>query len=66
MKTKCKKCGKIFEMGFNGTIHGCDNCTGVQRDVNGYAWKPNEEEITFEVVATGKKFTVSREEAFRK
>lgn len=31
----CSICGRLFEMGINGTIDGCDTCTGIRRDKEG-------------------------------
>jgi len=58
---KCKWCGKQFKMGINGTIHGCDECTGVERISDGSspnsAWFPNDK---YHVIS-GKR--VTREQA---
>lgn len=62
---RCQSCGRIFRMGYNGTVDGCDSCMGVERDRNGYAWGPGETEQTYEEVETGKTFTVKREDAFK-
>lgn len=47
VETTCKKCGESFMLGVNGTIHGCDKCTGVERiaDIgsNASAWFPGED-----------------------
>lgn len=40
----CKICGKEFNLGFDGTVDGCDSCTGVKRDKNGYAYDADEVE----------------------
>jgi NAD-dependent SIR2 family protein deacetylase len=72
MKTKCSKCENKFVMGMNGTfgkdgnIPTCDNCSGVERDKNGYIWFPDEKESTFMNVETDEEFTITREEAFSK
>jgi hypothetical protein len=70
MKAKCSECGNEFEIGVNGTfgVNGnipiCDNCSGVERDKNGYIWFPGEKQSTFMDVETEKEFTITREEAF--
>jgi hypothetical protein len=28
----CPHCGRKFQMGYTGTVDGCDSCTGVERD----------------------------------
>lgn len=33
---KCKLCGHDFEMGYDGSVYGCDECAGVIRDEFGY------------------------------
>ena len=63
--SKCKHCGKSFEMGDNGTVDGCDKCTGVQRDKKGYAWKAGETEQAYRPVGVeddSQDFVVTREE----
>lgn len=65
-KSICPKCGKPFSMGDNGTVDGCDGCTGVQRDRNGYAWFPDETEQVYLDENTGELLAVTREEAFGK
>lgn len=37
VKEKCPHCGEEFTLGVNGTKDGCDDCTGTERAVNGYA-----------------------------
>lgn len=32
------KCPHPFILGHNGTVGGCDECTGVKRDLAGHAW----------------------------
>lgn len=64
----CPKCKKHFRMGVSGTVDGCDKCTGVKRDKNGYAWHPDEQEQTYEPIGGSEKdrFTVTRAQAFGK
>lgn len=38
----CQLCGKTYDMGYNGTIDGCDDCLGVQRDMRGHVWHPDD------------------------
>ena len=67
MKTEiCKTCKKPFNLGYNGTIHGCDKCTGVQRDntPDRAAWMPDELVQVRQSVQTGEVFTITRDEAF--
>lgn len=33
----CPKCQRQFTLGVNGTVDGCDECTGVERLPNGFA-----------------------------
>lgn len=51
-KTKCKTCGNLFDMGYTGTVDGCDICMDVQRDKEGNAWYPGEDFATYAPVAT--------------
>jgi hypothetical protein len=61
---QCKKCGKQYQMGFNGMGNGlCDNCAGVVRDEKGYAWKPTEDKKTLANVASGEIRVVNRKDA---
>lgn len=66
IKTKCKKCGKDCEMGVNATVDGCDACTGVERDNNGYYWERGATEQTYKPLDGSPVYTVKREEAFKK
>jgi len=48
-------------MGYNGTVNGCDNCTGVKRDAEGFAWFPGEAEHNYQPNDKSlSEFTVSR------
>jgi hypothetical protein len=60
---KCPKCKQGYVMGWNGTVDGCDRCTGTVRDSEGNAWGRGEKTQTYQDVATGKVFTVSRRKA---
>lgn len=31
----CGLCGKYFRLGYDGTVDGCDECTGYKRDEDG-------------------------------
>ena len=62
--SKCRKCKNGFVMGMNGTIDGCDECTGTVRDSHGYAWGPEENCHTYQDVSTGKIITVWRYDVF--
>lgn len=66
-KSTCTICGKKFDMGRNGICDPdrCDTCAGVRRDVNGYAWEPDEQEHKYQHVRTGEVTTVRRDEAFK-
>lgn len=66
MKSTCPKCGKKFDMGYNGTVDGCDQCTGTKRDKRGYAWGPRERVHTYLDLKTGKLIKVKRADAFSK
>lgn len=63
MIKKCKKCGKVFVMGVNGTVNGCDECQGIVRDKSGYFWLPDERQHTYLDIETDMLITVSRAEA---
>ena len=52
-KVTCNQCGKCYRMGRNGTVDGCDSCTGIIRDKDGYIYEPGEEFITLEDIETG-------------
>ena len=65
MTEKCKICNKNYKIGCAGTVNGCDKCLGIQRDVNGYAWLPEETYQDYENVKTGKVTRVSRGDAFK-
>ncbi len=39
-------CGKEYTLGVNGTVDGCDECTGTVRAANGY--------VLYEPQCTGK------------
>jgi hypothetical protein len=44
---KCPHCDKTYTLGKDGTIHGCDDCTGAQRNPAGQVVKikpPKEKE----------------------
>jgi NADH pyrophosphatase NudC (nudix superfamily) len=60
----CPHCGTSYRLGRTGVEGGCDNCLGIQRDRNGYAWLPDETEQTYMDVDTGTVYTVTRAEAF--
>ena len=32
----CPNCGEEYTLGVNGTVEGCDGCTGARRAVNGF------------------------------
>jgi predicted nucleic acid-binding Zn-ribbon protein len=66
MKKIICKCGKKFTLGVNGTIAGCDKCTGVERDKDGYVWHLFEADQERMDVATGEISVVTRREAFGK
>jgi predicted nucleic acid-binding Zn-ribbon protein len=38
----CPKCGKLYRLGQDGVITGCDACMGVVRDGRGFAWAPGQ------------------------
>lgn len=61
-------CLGTFCMGYNGTVDGCDPCTGTTRDKNGYAWAANETEQTYRPIGApddgSQDFTVTRKQAF--
>lgn len=61
----CPKCKKGFRMGRNGTVDGCDECTGTKRDKNGFAWYPRERVHIYQDVGTGEEIKVKRADAFQ-
>lgn len=61
----CPKCGQTFEIGYNGTVDGCDTCAGVQRDRDGYAWHKGEKYHIYQGVRTGKYSLTNRPHALR-
>lgn len=32
---QCPKCRRNYQVGVNGTVEGCDECTGTERDFFG-------------------------------
>jgi hypothetical protein len=62
----CPICKNDYEMGLNGTIYGCDSCTGVKRDKNNYFWNRYQKKMNLRNVATGEIETVTRAQAFGK
>jgi hypothetical protein len=52
-KCTCPLCGQEFDMGYSGTVNGCDTCLGIVRDADGYVYHPDEEFIVLEDVETG-------------
>lgn len=67
-KIKGPHCLGTFRMGYDGTVDGCDPCTGIQRDKNGYAWDAGETEQTYRPNGApddgSQDFTVTRRQAF--
>lgn len=59
----CPKCGEGYVMGWNGTVDGCDECTGIVRDSKGRVWEPGKKHKTFLDISTGKITRVSRRSA---
>jgi hypothetical protein len=66
MTKTCPHCNKKFRMGYNGTVDGCDACTGVERDVNGDEWRKGEKRQTRLDIATKKTFYLFRKDVFNK
>lgn len=52
VKQTCVICGRVFDLGWDGTVDGCDKCTGVRRDRGGNAWYPQENIQTRQSVAS--------------
>jgi hypothetical protein len=50
-------------MGWNGTVDGCDECTGTVRDSHGHAWKLGEKKHDYESVDSDIRFSVTRARA---
>jgi hypothetical protein len=60
---------KSFLLFFSRDVPVCDSCAGVERDLNGYAWSPDETEHTYakDIREDGTLVdpeTVTREQAF--
>lgn len=51
--TICPICNKGYQMGYTGTVNGCDVCLGIVRDADGYVYHPDETFIVLENVETG-------------
>ncbi len=60
---RCPHCRKHYTLGVNGVKGRCDQCAGVKRDRDGYAWRNYETKHTYQDVETGQIFTVTRSEA---
>lgn len=41
-KMKCPHCQNEYTLGVNGTVQGCDDCTGTERASNGFALSSNQ------------------------
>ena len=69
---RCPRCRSLFVLGMNGALANhsrvclCDHCTGVTRDLDGYAWEAWENSITMVKVGEPMEnsYTVTRAEAF--
>jgi hypothetical protein len=70
MNKKCTKCLCIYVLGVNGTVKGCDKCTGVKRDKDGLVWEKNERVQLRAPIGTvfdqSTWYKVARKDAFRK
>jgi hypothetical protein len=60
----CPQCGRAYRLGYDGVMDGCDECQGVKRDKDGFAWHPDEKQHTYAPVDGSAEFVVTREEAF--
>ena len=64
----CVICGEDYQLGYNGTIHGCDSCLSVQRDAEGCPWWPEETQKTYTSIEDPLNRenwrTITREKAF--
>jgi hypothetical protein len=63
---KCPRCGKQYQLGYNGVSGVCDSCAGIQRDADGNAWHSWENQQTYIPIGGGEEFIVKRQDAFRK
>jgi hypothetical protein len=72
-KGNCVQCGKKVNVGINATFVEtsgdnydlvCDECRGVERDPNGFAWLPGETEKLMEDFH-GLQTNLTRAEAFK-
>ena len=66
----CCKCHRFIDMGLNGIfvddVPMCDECAGVERDNEGYAWMAYEETMTLCDPDTLEEEVITREQAFGK
>jgi deoxycytidylate deaminase len=68
IKKICPHCKKEFDLGYNGTVDGCDDCLNVKRDSHEHAWFPEETEHVYRPVHSeddSQDFVVTRKEAFK-
>ena len=63
---RCPRCGKQYQLGYNGIKGMCDECAGVQRDNNDFAWHPGTDSMKLFEISTGEIVTLTRKEAFKK
>jgi hypothetical protein len=71
---KCYKCDKMFITGKTGIVKKisgkkydvCDVCAGIERDSLGRWWEADETESVYVNINTDEKFTVKREDAFKR
>ena len=40
----CPHCQSQYTLGVDGTVDGCDDCTGIVRDRAGFAWDADDQE----------------------
>lgn len=55
VKDTCPICGQEFDMGYNGTVNGCDTCLGIVRDEDGYIYELGEDFIVLQDIETGER-----------
>lgn len=56
----CPFCEEQYEMGFTGTIYGCDKCQGIVRDDDEYFYELHEDQIELFDVRTEETTTRQR------
>jgi len=64
IKHRCPHCLRTYQLGLDGVGGSCDQCAGIKRDRQGYAWYWYESIHTYQSIETGETRIVARAEAF--